>query len=145
MANVVAALAGLIFGLGLIVSMMAQPAKVLNFLDLFGQWDPSLLLVMAAALAVSAAGYAFANRLPAPFAAPQWSWPTNNIVDRPLIFGAILFGLGWGLVGLCPGPALVNLATLHPKVIAFVAAMALGMIVHDVWRSFPRPAPAIDG
>jgi uncharacterized membrane protein YedE/YeeE len=145
MANVAAALAGLIFGLGLIVSMMAQPAKVLNFLDLFGRWDPSLLLVMAAALAVSALGYAFAKQLPAPFAAAQWNWPTNNVIDQPLIFGAVLFGIGWGLVGLCPGPALVNLATLHPKVIVFVIAMALGMIGHDVWRSLPRPAAAIEG
>jgi hypothetical protein len=114
---------------------MAQPPKVLNFLDLFGHWDPSLALVMAAALAVSGAGYALARRRPAPFAAAQWSWPASSAIDAPLVAGAVLFGLGWGLVGLCPGPALVNILTLHPKVIGFVVAMAAGMIAHDWWRA----------
>jgi uncharacterized membrane protein YedE/YeeE len=91
---------------------------------------------MAAALAVSAAGYAFAKWLPAPFVAPQWSWPANNVIDQPLIVGAVLFGIGWGLVGLCPGPALVDLATLHPKVIGFVLAMVMGMIAQGWWRAY---------
>jgi uncharacterized membrane protein YedE/YeeE len=135
MANLAAALCGILFGFGLIVSGMAQPAKVLNFLDLFGRWDPSLAFVMAAALAVSGAGYALAKRRARPFAAPQWNWPAGNVIDAPLVTGACLFGLGWGLVGLCPGPALVDLATLDPKVIGFVIAMAGGMITHDAWRA----------
>ena len=134
MANLTAAICGILFGFGLIISGMAQPAKVLNFLDLLGRWDPSLALVMAAALAVSGAGYALAKRRPAPYAAVSWSWPTNSAIDAPLLAGASLFGLGWGLVGLCPGPALVDLVTLHPKVIGFVIAMGAGMIAHDWWR-----------
>jgi uncharacterized membrane protein YedE/YeeE len=134
MANLMAATCGILFGFGLIISGMAQPAKVLNFLDLAGQWDPSLALVMAAALAVSGMGYTLAKRRPAPYASASWSWPTNTAIDAPLLTGASLFGLGWGLVGLCPGPALVDILTLHPKVIGFVIAMAAGMIVHDWWR-----------
>ena len=134
MANLTAAICGILFGFGLIISGMAQPAKVLNFLDLAGRWDPSLALVMAAALTVSGAGYALAKRRPAPYVAASWSWPTNSAIDVPLLAGAGLFGLGWGLVGLCPGPALVDILTLHPKVIGFVIAMAAGMIAHDWWR-----------
>src|SRR5262245_7456934 len=104
MANLAAALCGILFGFGLIVSGMAQPAKVLNFLDLFGRWDPSLAFVMASALAVSGAGYALAKRRARPFAAAQWNWPAGNVIDAQLVTGACLFGLGWGLVGLCPGP-----------------------------------------
>jgi uncharacterized membrane protein YedE/YeeE len=130
-----AAVCGMLFGFGLIVSGMALPQKVLNFLDLFGTWDPSLALVMAAALAVSGAGYALARRRPAPLVAAQWNWPTASAIDTPLLAGAGLFGLGWGLVGLCPGPALVDILTLHPKVIGFVLAMIAGMAVHDGWRS----------
>lgn len=124
---------GLLFGAGLLISGMAQPAKVLNFLDLFGTWDPSLALVMAAALAVSGLGFAIAkNRKP--LLAAQSFWPTRSEIDSPLLAGAVLFGAGWGLVGLCPGPALVDLATLSPQVIVFVIAMTAGMALHDWWR-----------
>ena len=126
---------GLIFGIGLLVSGMAQPAKVLNFLDLFGAWDPSLALVMAAALAVSSLGFALAQRSPKPVFAPQSYLPTKSDIDAPLVVGAILFGLGWGLVGLCPGPALVDLAAFTPQVFVFVAAMAAGMLLCDRWRA----------
>ena len=142
---------GFIFGLGLLISGLVQPAKVLGFLDIFGAWDPSLAVVMAAALAVSYVGFATAKWRGRPLLAPQSLWPTKTDIDRPLVIGSALFGLGWGLVGLCPGPALENLATLSPGVIAFVAAMAVGMLVHDVWQgrlarhSRPREAPAADG
>jgi uncharacterized protein len=127
-------LCGLIFGAGLLVSGMMQPSKVLGFLDIFGAWDPSLAVVMAAALAVSMPGFRLANRRARPLLAEQCFWPTKTQVDPPLVLGAALFGVGWGLVGLCPGPAMENLATLSPGVILFVAAMAAGMLLHEVWQ-----------
>jgi uncharacterized protein len=133
---------GFIFGWGLLVSGMVQPAKVLAFLDVFGaadgRWDPSLAVVMAAALAVSGLGYALAKRRQQPILAarmsPRMLWPSKTEIDRELVIGSALFGAGWGLVGLCPGPALENLVTLSPRVIVFVIAMAAGMALHDVWQ-----------
>jgi len=125
---------GFVFGWGLTVSGMIQPAKVLGFLDVFGipsgTWDPSLAVVMAAGLAVATIGYALVRRRP-PLFENKNLWPTKNDIDQPLLFGALLFGVGWGLVGLCPGPAVANLATLSLPVAIFVIAMALGMLVHD--------------
>lgn len=125
---------GLIFGVGLLVSGMVQPTKVLGFLDIFGAWDPSLAVVMAAALAVSVPGFMLARQRPQPWLARQFSWPTKSEIDLPLVAGAALFGVGWGLVGLCPGPALESLATLSPGVIVFVVTMAAGMALHDIWQ-----------
>jgi uncharacterized membrane protein YedE/YeeE len=146
--GIAAFLCGLLFGTGLVISGMAFPPKVLNFLDLAGIWDPSLLLVMAAALAVSAAGYAIARRR-GPLLADQCQWPNKREVDAPLIVGALMFGIGWGLVGLCPGPAIVNLATLSPQAIVFVLAMSVGMWLHDLWQNLvmqrPRAAATADG
>src|SRR4051812_20777917 len=127
MTSIVAFVCGLIFGAGLLISGMMQPAKVLGFLDIAGDWDPSLMVVMAAALVVSSIGFAVARRRPQPLLAPRNFWPSATDIDRPLVTGAVLFGTGWGLVGLCPGPALENLATLSPRVIVFVIAMAAGM------------------
>jgi uncharacterized protein len=148
MPSVAAFVSGLIFGIGLLVSGMAQPAKVLNFLDLAGRWDPSLLFVMIGALIVVTFGYAFA-RTRRPLLAAQPAGPGKTAIDRNLITGAILFGIGWGLGGLCPGPALTDLATLHPGVLAFVAAMVAGMLLHDrIWNRMPdapdetAPSPA---
>jgi uncharacterized membrane protein YedE/YeeE len=124
---------GFIFGFGLLVSSMMQPAKVLAFLDIFGAWDPSLAVVMAAALAVSGAGYVLAQRRPQPFLVPAFDIPTRTDIDARLVTGSALFGIGWGLAGLCPGPALENLATLSPQVIVFCLAMAAGMVAHDHW------------
>src|SRR5262245_4210388 len=127
-------LCGLIFGAGLLISGMVQPTKVLDFLDIFGAWDPSLAVVMAAALAVSVPGFMLAGRRERPWLAGQYFLPGKSAIDLPLIGGAALFGIGWGLVGFCPGPALANLATLSPGVIVFVVAMAAGMIGHDAWQ-----------
>jgi uncharacterized protein len=127
-------LCGLIFGAGLLISGMVQPTKVLGFLDIFGAWDPSLAVVMVAALAVSIPGFMLANGRSRPLLTARSFWPTKRDIDLPLISGAALFGIGWGLVGLCPGPALESLATLSPGIIAFVAAMAGGMALHDVWQ-----------
>jgi uncharacterized membrane protein YedE/YeeE len=127
---------GFVFGWGLTTSAMIQPAKVLGFLDVFGipsgTWDPSLAVVMAAGLAVAGVGYALVRRRP-PLFEQKSLWPTKSDIDSPLLVGALLFGVGWGLVGLCPGPAVANLATLSPPVAIFVIAMALGMLVHDFW------------
>ena len=131
---VAALICGLIFGWGLLISGMVQPAKVLGFLDIFGAWDPSLAVVMIAALAVSTLGFMVAKRRGRPVLAARSDWPTEMAIDRPLALGSVLFGIGWGLVGLCPGPALENLATLSPCVIAFVVAMAAGMVLHDFWQ-----------
>lgn len=131
-------LCGLIFGLGLVVSGMTDTAKVLGFLDVLaipkGAWDPTLAIVMAAALVVSIPGFWLAKRRARPILADAAAWPTKTAIDRPLIAGAALFGAGWGLVGLCPGPAIANLASLSPMVLLFVAAMIAGMAAHDVRR-----------
>jgi uncharacterized protein len=131
-------LCGFIFGLGLVISQMVSPTKVLAFLDVFGipggSWDPSLAVVMAAGLAVAGSGYVLIRRRPPLFGAES-TWPTKKDIDRRLVGGAVLFGIGWGLVGLCPGPAIANLATLSAPVIVFVIAMAVGMLAHDLWRS----------
>ena len=118
---------GLMFGAGLLISGMTQPEKVLGFLDIFGAWDATLAFVMAGAVAVAAAGFALARRRGAPVFAPGHLWPARSDIDTPLVAGAVLFGLGWGLVGICPGPALVNLAGLSLPIVVFVVAMALGM------------------
>jgi uncharacterized membrane protein YedE/YeeE len=145
---------GLIFGAGLSISGMTRPEKVLGFLDIFGAWDPSLAVVMAAALAVTGIGFALAKRLGRPALTASSQWPTTSRIDPPLIIGSMMFGLGWGLVGLCPGPAIENLATLSAPVLAFVAAMVAGMVLHDVWRRrgtvsarapAPLPATGTDG
>ena len=126
---------GLTFGAGLLISGMVQPTKVLGFLDIFGAWDPSLAVVMVAALAVAVPGFMLAGRRPGPLLAKNYSWPTKTGIDGSLVAGAAMFGIGWGLVGLCPGPALESLATLSPGVIVFVVAMAIGMVAHDVWQT----------
>jgi uncharacterized membrane protein YedE/YeeE len=135
---------GFIFGLGLLISGMTQPTKVLGFLDIFGAWDPSLAVVMAAALAASGVGYVLTRRRPAPMLAPKFDISAKTSIDAPLVIGAALFGIGLGLVGLCPGPALENLATLSPQVIVFCVAMAAGMVAHDRWsasRQASAPGP----
>jgi len=120
----IAALAGLVFGLGLMLSGMASPAKVQGFLDVLGAWDPSLALVMAGAIAVGLPAFALAKRRRVPL-------PEATTVDRRLVGGSLLFGVGWGLVGLCPGPALVVAGLGDMKALGFVAAMATGMALFE--------------
>lgn len=133
MAALASFVCGLIFGLGLVISGMTQPQKVLGFLDIFGRWDPTLAFVMVAALIVSGTGFALARQQRRPLLTPQLLWPTRTDIDQSLVVGSVLFGIGWGLVGLCPGPALVNLAGLWPSVIVFALAMSAGMIIKDLW------------
>tara|TARA_R110001592_G_scaffold116059_1_gene316960 strand:+ start:99332 stop:99748 length:417 start_codon:yes stop_codon:yes gene_type:complete len=128
MKNTVSAFAsGAIFGIGLIVSEMVNPRRVQGFLDISGNWDPTLVFVMAGALLVTTIGYKFVLSRQKPLFESSFSIPTNRIIDARLIIGAILFGVGWGLSGLCPGPAIVSLATLKPNIVIFIVAMIVGM------------------
>ncbi len=135
---------GLLFGLGLLVSGMADPAKVLAFLDVTGRWDPSLAFVMAGAVAVSATGYFVARRRGRPLLASRLEIPNRRNLDPRLIAGAAVFGLGWGLAGLCPGPALTLLTVAPAQAVTFVVAMVVGMLA---FRLLPAtaPKPAVQG
>lgn len=131
--NIAALLSGLIFGLGLLLSGMGNPAKVQNFLDFFGQWDPSLALVMGGAIAVGLIAFTWAKRQKTALLGEPMQLPNSTTIDRKLLTGSALFGIGWGLAGFCPGPALMNLATLTPQVWLFVAAMLAGMWAQHLW------------
>lgn len=128
-----ALLAGLIFGLGLILSGMANPAKVLGFLDLAGAWDPSLMFVMGGAIGVAFFGFAAAARRKLTLSGEPINLPAARRIDRPLVVGSLLFGIGWGIAGFCPGPALVGVGMLEPKALLFVLAMLAGMGLYE-WR-----------
>lgn len=131
-----ALLAGLVFGLGLIVSGMANPAKVLAFLDLAGRWDPSLALVMAGAIAVGMPAFAYARRMQHSLLGQAMQLPASTRIDRRLVLGSLLFGVGWGIAGICPGPALVLLGTGQVKGLLFVVAMLAGMLLFK-WLQRP--------
>jgi len=133
----VALIAGSLFGVGLAVSGMADPHRVRSFLDLFGDWDPTLAFVMSGAMIPMSIAWLIQRRLGKPFAEAQFSLPATTIIDRPLAIGAVLFGMGWGVAGLCPGPALANLGLVPLVVLPFVIAMFVGMAVH---RFIPLPA-----
>ena len=120
-------LSGLVFGLGLVISGMADPAKVLNFLDIFGSWDPSLAFVMAGATATAFAGYRLLWRRPAPLLADRFDTPSARTIDTPLITGAAIFGIGWGIGGFCPGPAWTSLTLASPGILVFLPAMLVGL------------------
>ena len=123
--------AGLLFGLGLLLSGMSDPGKVLGFLDLLGTWDPSLALVMAGAILVGMLAFTVAKKRTMNFLGGALHLPTANQIDRRLVIGALLFGAGWGLAGFCPGPALVSLGAGQDKAVVFVLAMLLGMLVFE--------------
>lgn len=126
-------LAGLVFGLGLIVSGMANPAKVLGFLDLAGVWDPSLVLVMAGAVAVGMIAFFLARKRVVSLLGALMRLPTSRDIDRHLVGGSLLFGVGWGIGGFCPGPGIVALGMGEMKALVFVAAMLAGM---GIWAIF---------
>ena len=126
-----ALLVGLLFGAGLTVSGMINPAKIIAFLDIAGAWDPSLLVVMAAALAVSFIGYRIVLSRSKPAFESSFQLPAKTVIDRPLLVGSALFGAGWGLAGLCPGPAVSAAALGRPAIYAFIAAMLAGMALKD--------------
>jgi uncharacterized membrane protein YedE/YeeE len=125
-------LVGLLFGLGLILSGMTDPSKVLGFLDIFGLWDPSLAFVMGGAIAVGFFAFAWAKKRTVNFLGGALHLPTSSQIDKPLVVGAVLFGAGWGLAGFCPGPALVSLASGQIKAAVFVVFMLAGMQLFEM-------------
>lgn len=134
MAKMSALLVGLLFGFGLILSGMVNPAKVLAFLDVAGAWDPSLAFVMAGAIAVAAAVFFHAKKMPRSLGGGPMRFPADTRLDRRLLIGSALFGVGWGLVGFCPGPALVAAGAGEPKALIFAGAMVGGMLLFQLWE-----------
>ena len=136
-------LAGLVFGLGLLVSGMANPAKVQSFLDLAGAWDPSLAFVMAGAIAVAAVAFALAKKRTASFLGAAMKLPSSRDIDRRLVVGSVLFGIGWGVAGFCPGPGLVALGMGEIKALVFVGAMLAGIglfeLIEQRRQAYQRP------
>jgi uncharacterized membrane protein YedE/YeeE len=127
--------AGALFGAGLLVSGLSSPLKVLGFLDLFGNWDPSLMFVMIGAIGVHFWAYRLLARRPSPYFAPSFSGPARRDLDARLISGAALFGVGWGLSGICPGPGLVALPSGLSGIVVFVVTMVVGMFVAKLFES----------
>ncbi len=127
-------IAGLLFGLGLILSGMTDPAKVIGFLDITGAWNPSLAFVMAGAVLVSYFAFRVAGKRSKTILSQQILLPTKKEIDARLILGSIIFGVGWGLAGYCPGPALASIATGHKEPLLFVAAMLIGMAIYEVMQ-----------
>ena len=134
--------AGVLFGVGLVVSQMIDPGKVLAFLDIAGRWDPSLALVMAGALAVAIPGFRLAQRRGAPALGGRFDLPAQQTIDRRLVIGAAVFGIGWGIAGFCPGPAIASLVFGRVESVIFVAAMVAGAWAYHAYRTRRTPAPA---
>ena len=127
----IALVSGLIFGLGLIAGGMTDPGKVKGFLDVFGVWDPSLAFVMGGAIAVGVFAFAAAKRRTSSWTGEHMEIPRNTVIDTRLVLGGVLFGVGWGIGGFCPGPAVVALGSGFGSAATFVAAMLGGMLLHD--------------
>jgi len=128
-------ISGLVFGIGLVISGMSDPAKVLNFLDIFGYWDPSLAFVMGGASVTAFIGYRLVWKRPAPIAMDGFDLPGTSNIDRPLLIGAAIFGIGWGIGGFCPGPAWTALPLAAPGTLAFIPAMLVGMAIGGPLKS----------
>jgi hypothetical protein len=127
---------GLLFGVGLMLSGMTDPGKVVGFLDLFGSWDLSLALVMGGAILVGFFAFAVAKKRTTTFLGGALHLPSSSSIDKPLVMGSLLFGAGWGLAGFCPGPALVSMADGQPKALVFVLAMLVGMVGFELMDRF---------
>jgi uncharacterized membrane protein YedE/YeeE len=141
--NFVSLAAGLIFGFGLALSGMLDPARVRGFLDIFGAWDPSLAFVLGGAVVVSTIGYMISRTMKAPALGVSFRLPTEVAVDSPLLVGAAVFGVGWGISGLCPGPAIASLTFGLPTTIAFTLAMLVGVFAYDRLFAARQPKQAL--
>lgn len=135
---VIALITGLLFGLGLLLAGMANPAKVLGFLDVFGRWDPSLMLVMVGGITVGSVAFLLADRRRVSLLGLPMQLPTNRSLDKRLIGGSFTFGVGWGLAGICPGPGLVLLGAGRLEGVIFVAAMLAGFLVFQALEARRR-------
>ena len=142
MTSLIAVLSGFIFSLGLGLGGMTQPGRVIGFLDFFGSWDPTLMAVMAGAIVVYATGFHVITRKPKPMFSDVFHTPPKSRIDRALVVGSALFGIGWGIAGYCPGPALVSLTTLSRPAFIFVFAMVVGINLHTFYlRVIKRGKP----
>lgn len=135
MQRVIEFMLGLLCGVGLLVSGMTDPGKVQGFLDVAGAWDPSLALVMGGAVMVGLFGFTWAKKKHSSFSGAALHWPEMTQIDHPLVLGSLMFGIGWGLAGFCPGPALVAMAAGNDKALVFVLAMMAGMVLFDRLKS----------
>lgn len=129
MKNLLSLVCGILFGVGLSLSGMTDPKVVLGFLDFFGSWNPALIFVMASAVPITFIGYRIVLKRQRPMCDKEFHLPVNMSIDKELVLGAAFFGIGWGLLGLCPGPAIASLSSLQPKVLAFVLFTILGMFL----------------
>ena len=129
MNNLFSFISGFIFSLGLVIAGMTNPDKVIGFLDLFGNWDYALAFVMGGAVIFNVVSFKFIKKRNSPLFGEKIEWPTKKDIDKKLVIGSSLFGIGWGLAGICPGPGIANLVTLNPKVIVFVVSMVIGMLL----------------
>ena len=134
MQRVIEFVLGLTFGLGLLISGMTDPGKVQGFLDLAGAWDPSLAFVMGGGVMVGWIGFSVAKKKATSLSDTPFQWPEMTQIDRPLVLGSLMFGLGWGLAGFCPGPALVSMASGNDKALVFVVAMWVGMVIYGCFK-----------
>lgn len=128
-------LSGLIFGMGLLLSGMSNPAKIIGFLNITGKWDPSLVFVMIGAITIGFLAFSYAKRVKKTITGLEISLSSNQKIDKKLIIGSLLFGIGWGLVGFCPGPAIVALGAAKLKALYFSIAMVIGMIIYDFFNT----------
>ena len=138
MNKIISLLSGIVFGIGLVISEMINPQKVLGFLDIFGNWDPSLAFVMIGALIISTPAFHLISRRNKPLLKEKFNYSNNKSVDQRLIYGSILFGAGWGLGGLCPGPAISSLALLNWQSIPFVTSMFIGFYLVKLFDSITQ-------
>jgi len=142
--SIIALLTGIIFGLGLSISQMTDRERVLGFLDVTGVWDPTLIFVLGGAVGVTVIAFRFVLRRPQPFVAPKFQLPISNVIDRPLLLGSVLFGIGWGISGYCPGPGVTSLVQGNGNPVLFMAALIVGFLAHrffdNLWQKPAAPS-----
>tara|TARA_B100000029_G_scaffold232344_1_gene229729 strand:+ start:393 stop:806 length:414 start_codon:yes stop_codon:yes gene_type:complete len=135
MKSFISFISGIIFAVGLVISGMTNPQKVIGFLDILGNWDPSLAFVMGGAVSFNLITFYYIKKRKSPFYEAQFDYPLKTVIDIPLVLGAIIFGIGWAIMGVCPGPAVVNIVTLNSNVLIFLASFFGGVFLYKGIRS----------